>query len=140
VSRVRAARLYFLEQRMTAVWETGEGLEERVLRRELIPLLLDQLELDVGSRARRLLAHRLLPSGGSRTRDRHAAQLHITRARYYQLLQESRAALRLRWPEGAWLFRLWAHQVSQRPDGDSCEQLLRRIDAELFGNSEEVEY
>lgn len=140
VTRARIARLYFLEQRLSAMWEDQEGVEERVLRHELVPLLLDQLEGDVGNRARRLMAQRLLPSGRSSTRDRHAEQLRITRARYYQLWRECRVALRLRWPEGAWLFRLWAHRVSQRPDGDEREQLLRRLDAELFGNSEDSEF
>jgi hypothetical protein len=137
--RVRAARLDEIEQIGMNALELASWRGVRALRETLIPLLLDQLEEDVGIRCRQLFAHRLLPSPMPVTQTEHAAQLNITRARLYQLLGEGRVALRLRWPEGPWILRSWAFLASQKRDGEPWERLLRQVACDLFGEPESWE-
>jgi hypothetical protein len=111
--RIRIAPIVDAEWRLLERIADGGGGGLTDLAADVVPRLLEQIEQDVGSLARRAWTSRLPAAVPAETCSRRAARLGISRARYYQLLADGRTALRLRWPEGP---AIWWTLANQCPD------------------------
>ena len=138
--RIRTAGFAEVERQLwTAIVEPRLAGASQI-QRSVFPWILDELERDAGVRTRQLFANRLLPSIPPITPTEHAGQLGITRARYYQLLQQGRAILRFRWPEGPAILSALADRVSQetglgrREPFVEPELFVEQIAWHLFGD------
>ena len=76
----------------------------------LVKPLLDQVEIDAGSDVRKLAEGRLGVGRGRESVRSQSRRLGVTRARVYQLLEESSKVMEVRWPQG----RLRLNELLQR--------------------------
>ncbi len=72
------------------------------IRRHVVSPLLHQLQIDLGLQIANLVAGRLQSGSRAPSVKEQAADMGVTRARIYQLLEEGANVMEVRWPEGRW--------------------------------------
>jgi hypothetical protein len=100
---------------------------------QLVIPLLDQIENDAGLDVRLLAEGRLGVGQGRESVRSQSRRLGVTRARVYQLLEESSKVLEVRWPEGRThmnelLLRFWPETVEE----ETAEGYLLYAARDLF--------
>ncbi|MCO6457570.1 MAG: hypothetical protein J5I93_19895 [Pirellulaceae bacterium] len=99
------------------------------IERSLIRPLLEQWEKDAGPIVVQLASARLGLNGDCPPVRCLARRLHVTRARVYQMLDECREVMEIRWPEGQnWLNRLLRHLEAVGADQADVALIARLLD------------
>ena len=93
--------------------------------------LLTQVNVDCGSTIAKLAEGRLGIHGTAQSVKQQAKKLGVTRARVYQLLEESGKAIQVRWPEGRPLLMALDKKLAGHDESADAFELLQET-AELF--------
>ncbi|HEY2881129.1 MAG TPA: hypothetical protein VGJ15_01820 [Pirellulales bacterium] len=102
-----------------------------------IPLLA-QVNVDCGSTIVKLAEGRLGIHATPLSVKQQAKKLGVTRARVYQLLEESGKAMQVRWPEGRTMLMAMHKKLAVHKDAASALELLEGISELFFPDEEET--
>lgn len=102
------------------------------VRDKLARPLLDQARLDLGDTVADLAIGRLGVDRPPQSVRGQANARNITRARVYQLLDDCGKAMRVRWPEGEWLFAGLERKLDQEQSQEAETLRLFRAARDLF--------
>ncbi len=102
------------------------------LRDHLTLPLLNQIQIDGGDTVHQLACGRLGIESGPESVRSQAAQLNVTRARVYQLLETCAEILQLRWPEGRRQLADLSDKLAVLAADDPCRLLLQATRSLVF--------
>jgi hypothetical protein len=99
------------------------------IQRNLVQPLVDQLSIDAGADVVELVRGRLGVNGKPISVRQQSKELHVTRARIYQLLEECDHVMEVRWPQGRRLFNELAERfTNDRRESMASELFLQTYD------------
>jgi len=129
--RLTPERIERLELRMQEMISAKVIPSVEVLRKELIEPIIQQIEVDAGAQTATMLRGRLGFDGPALSVRKAAMRMRLTRARIYQLLEDSSTVVDVRWPRGKGMMRELFDRVTAE-NADSPESRFIRTVAETF--------
>jgi hypothetical protein len=99
------------------------------VRDSLLAPIVQQIDVDCGTTVARILEHRLPLRNAVVPVNSLAKRMGVTRARVYQLLEESKLALQIRWPAGSYQLPLLSGRLAAtQPPPDGLPLLQSAVD------------